>query len=100
MINKLIQAFTGSGKDKVFIGDRKVDLPTTLDEAKELWGDAKFVKMAVESYVIDVQRELRTGGKTSAKSQLNDLITAARQQKQDGDDSLFVRLTATGIKIV
>ena len=97
MINKLIQAFTGSGKDKVFISDKKVDMPTTVDEAKELWGDAKFIKMACESYVIDVQRELRSGGKTSAKSQLNDLIAAARQQKQDGDSALYDRLVSVEI---
>ena len=48
MINKLIQAFTGSGKDKVFIGDKKVDMPTTLEEAQELWGATKFVKMACQ----------------------------------------------------
>ena len=97
MVNKLIQAFTGSGKDKVWIGDRKVDLPTTIEEATTLWGDAKFIKMACESYVIDVQRELRSGGKTSAKSQLNDLIAAARQQKNDGDSALYDRLVSVEI---
>ena len=97
MINKLIQAFTGSGKDKVFIADKKVDLPQNVDEAVELWGNEKFVKMAVESYVIDVQRELRSGGKVSAKSQLNDLIAAAHKQKQDGDSALYDRLVSVEI---
>ena len=97
MESKLIQAFTGSGKDKVFVADKKVDLPTTVDEATELWGDNKFVKMARESYVIDVQRELRSGGKTNAKSQLEMLIAAAHQQKQDGDSALFDRLVSVEI---
>jgi len=97
MESKLIQAFTGSGKDKVFIADKKVDIPTTVDEATELWGDVKFVKMARESYIIDVQRELRSGGKVSAKSQLNDLIAAAHKQKQDGDSALYDRLVSVEI---
>ena len=97
MTNKLIQAFTGSGKDKVFIADKKVDLPQNVDEAVELWGESKFVKMACESYVIDVQRELRSGGKVNAKTQLNDLITAAKKQKNDGDDGLFQRLVSLEI---
>ena len=97
MESKLIQAFTGSGKDKVFVADKKVDLPNNVADAIELWGDDKFVKMARESYVIDVQRELRSGGKTSAKSQLNDLIAAARQQKLDGDSALFDRLVSVEI---
>ena len=62
-----------------------------------LWGEVKFVKMARESYVIDVQRELRSGGKSSAKTQLNDLIAAAKQQKNDGDDGLFQRLVSLEI---
>ncbi|KKL66565.1 hypothetical protein LCGC14_2143680 [marine sediment metagenome] len=97
MESKLIQAFTGHGKDKVFAGDRKVNIPATVEEATELWGDDKFVKMAVESYVIDVQRELRSGGKSSAKTQLNDLISTAKQQKNDGDDGLFQRLVSLEI---
>ena len=97
MESKLIQAFTGHGKDKVFAGDRKVNIPATVEEATELWGDDKFVKMAVESYVIDVQRELRSGGKSSAKSQIELLIAAAHQQKQDGDPALFERLVAVEI---
>ena len=100
MESKLIQAFHGSGESKVFAADKKVELPTTIEEAVNLWGEAKFVKMACESYVINVQRELRSGGTVSAKAQLNALIAAAKQQQQDGDDGLFVRLTATGIKIV
>ena len=97
MESKLIQAFTGSGKDKIFIADKKVDLPQNAEEAVELWGEAKLVKMARESYVIDVQRELRSGGKVSAKSQLNDLIAAAHKQKQDGDSALFDRLVSVEI---
>ena len=97
MENKLIQAFHGSGKSKVFAGDKKVDLPNSVDDAVELWGAEKFVKMARESYIIDVQRELRNNGKTSAKTQLNDLIAAAKQQKNDGDDGLFQRLISLEI---
>ena len=97
MISKLIQAFNGHGKDKVFAGDRKVDLPESMEEAEGLWGDAKFVKMAVESYVIAIQGELRNGGKVSAKSQLNDLISSAKQQRMDGDSALFDRLVSAEI---
>ena len=97
MESKLIQAFHGSGKDKVFIGDKKVDLPNSVDDAVKLWGAEKFVKMARESYVIDIQRELRSGGKSSAKTQLELLIAAANQQKNDGDDGLFQRLVALEI---
>ena len=97
MESKLIQAFHGSGDSKVFAADKKVELPTTVDEAVELWGESKFVKMARESYIIDVQRELRSNGKVSAKSQLNDLISAAKQQKNDGDDGLFQRLVSLEI---
>ena len=97
MESKLIQAFHGLGESKVFAADKNVELPTTVEEGVSLWGEAKFVKMARESYVIDVQRELRNGGKSSAKTQLNDLITAAKQQKNDGDDGLFQRLVSLEI---
>ena len=97
MESKLIQAFHGSGDSKTFAGDKQVDLPNSVNDAVELWGESKFVKMARESYIIDVQRELRSGGKTSAKTQLNDLISAAKKQKQDGDDSLYNRLVAVEI---
>ena len=97
MESKLIQAFHGSGESKVFAGDRKVNLPQTVDEAVKLWGGAKFVKMARGGYLIEVQRELRSDGKTSAKSQLNELIAAAEQQKQDGDDDLYNRLVSIEI---
>ncbi len=97
MESKLIQAFHGSGYSKTFVGDKKVDLPNSVNDAVELWGADKFVKMARESYVIDVQRELRNGGKVNAKTQLNDLIAAAKKQKQDGDDYLYNRLVSVEI---
>ena len=97
MESKLIQAFTGSGESKVFVADKKVDLPNSVKDAVSLWGEEKFVKMARESYVIDIQRELRSGSKSSAKTQLQDLITAAKQQKNDGDDGLFERLVSLEI---
>ena len=97
MESKLIQAFHGSGDKKVFAADKNVELPTTIEEGVSLWGEEKFVKMARESYIIDVQRELRSDGKTNAKSQLNMLIAAAKQQKQDGDDSLYNRLVSVEI---
>ena len=97
MISKLMQAFTGKGESKVFIADKKVDIPQTVAEAVGLWGEDKLVKMACESYVIAVQSDLRKGSSTSAKTQLNDLIAAAHQQKRDGDSALFDRLVSVEI---
>ena len=91
MESKLIQAFTGSGNSKTFVADKNVDLPTTVAEAVELWGDVKFVKMARESYTIGIQRELRGGGQ-SKTSQVNALIGEAKRQKQKGDSGLFDQL--------
>ena len=99
MESKLIQAFHGSGESKTWAGDKKVDLPVTMEEAVQLWGEAKTIKMARESYTIDIQRELRAGGKVNAKSQLNQLIASAKQQKADGDSTSYDILVAANVSM-
>jgi hypothetical protein len=57
---------TAENKDGVKLGSRDVDMPETIEELQDQFEDKDIVKLALRSWVIDVQREIRTeatGGK-------------------------------------
>lgn len=99
MKTQLVQAFSTEGKDKIHIGDKEIDVPENVSEAIEVWGETTFLKLAMKSHVIDVQRAIRGGGNTGQKQKVNDLMTAARKQAAEGDETLLNNLISAGFKL-
>lgn len=96
----LVQAFNGTGKDKVFAGDKKIPSPVNWDEAIVAYGTMeRTLKLALESEVINVQRSLRNGSGTSAKAQLNAMIAVARERAAKGESDLLNELIARDITV-
>lgn len=69
----VIKAFNGTGKEKVLAGEREVDMPENVDEAKELFGEDDALDYITSSYTIEVQRQIRAGTTMSARQQLRAL---------------------------
>jgi hypothetical protein len=89
-----IKAHNGVGDKKTLAGEKEVQKPLDVSEAVELYGPSEVLAGFWASYVIDVQREIRGGGKVS---KLNKLIARARELKAAGDDELFNELVSLEI---
>ena len=93
-----VTAFTGTGAEKVLVGEREINVPQTVDEALTVYGSlSNLLEFALRSVVIDVQRQIRSGTATSSKKQLNSIIERANALKAEGDDSLFDECVRLGV---
>ena len=91
----LIKAFNGIGNKKVFVGETEVAQPTNLDEAVKTYGSDKVFKGFWKSEVIAVQASIRLGanGKGGGvRAKVDSMITMARQEKANGDSTLYDKL--------
>jgi hypothetical protein len=96
----LIKAYNGTGDKKVFVGDREVVRPTDIDEAVGTYGKDKVLKGFWKSEVIAVQAAIRAGanGKSGGtKAKVDAIIVKARQEKADGDSTLYDKLVALDV---
>lgn len=97
MNEHLVVASNGQGKAKTYAGERKINRPTTLDEAVQEYGSVdNFLKLAFESRVINVQRELRGNG-GGLKTKVEEMISVARLRAKEGDDTLLNNLIAARV---
>lgn len=93
----IIKAYNGRGDAKTFAGEQEVQKPDTVDEAVKLYGGDKVLERFWDAHVIYVQNRIRTGAGTSDRAVLDQIRSKARQQKADGDDSLFNQLVHLGV---
>lgn len=74
-----VVAYNGTGKEKVLAGKRVVDFPENLEEAKVKWPDEEEILEYIKaSYVIEIQRQIRSGTTMSAKQVLAQLQAFAK----------------------
>ena len=60
MLIVIVEAYNGTGDNKVKVGEQEAKKPETLDEAVKLYGAASVLKGFWKSEVIDIQRLIRT----------------------------------------
>lgn len=92
MENVTIIAHSGTGDSKVKAGEKADSKPTTIDEAVSKWGETTLCKLAWESHVINVQREIRGGGNGGLKAKVALLIEQARTEAKEGDNTSLDQL--------
>jgi hypothetical protein len=100
----IVKAYNGIGKDKVFVGEKEIDQPETLEECKLCEAGADDPEKEVvghywSSKVIDEQRKLRAKTADNAKTQLAEAIRIAKTQLDAGDSKLADLLKAAKVKL-
>lgn len=73
-----VVAYNGTGKEKVLAGKREVDFPETVAEALTKWPEDEILEYIKASYVIEIQRQIRSGTTMSAKQVLAQLQAFAK----------------------
>ena len=93
-----VKAFTGEGDEKVLVGEREISVAQNVDEAIKVYGSmANLLDFALRSYVIEVQRQIRSKTSMSTKKKVNQIVERAKELKEEGDDSLFNECVRLGI---
>ena len=84
-----IEAYTGRGENKVFVGKSEENKPESLADLQELVNDDEIVAGWWSSNVIEVKNRIRTGGTVSLKAKTNKIVAEAHARKAQGDTFLY-----------